>query len=144
MILLDENIIGDEREKLKKWKRSIRHIGFDISPKALQDFEIIPFLLRLKQPTFLTRDSDFYKRHLCHNRYCLVWLVVTAIQVAEYARRFLQHKEFGTNTMRLGKAVHVSVSGIAYWNAKSSLKHFARWRRGRKAEWFSFSEGKCR
>lgn len=55
MIVLDENITVPERERLRQWKIPVRHIGFDLGHKGMEDENIIPFLLTLRQPTF------FYK-----------------------------------------------------------------------------------
>jgi hypothetical protein len=49
-------------------------MGYDMGRQGMKDQEIIAMLHRLRRPTFLTRDEDFYARRLCHARYCLVYL----------------------------------------------------------------------
>jgi hypothetical protein len=44
----------------------------------MQDEDIIPFLVRLKRPTLLTRDAHFFERRLVHARYALAWFEVDA------------------------------------------------------------------
>jgi hypothetical protein len=72
--LLDENIIDSQRLQLKSWRISVRQIGYEAGRKGMKDQEIIPFLHQLSQPTFFTRDDDFYQKELCHAGYCLVYL----------------------------------------------------------------------
>lgn len=72
MNILDENIPKPQRELLEGRRVSVRQVGVNIGRKGLLDEEIIPLLLRLRHPTFFTRDSDFYERRLCHPKYCLV------------------------------------------------------------------------
>ena len=98
MNILDENIVANQRERLKGWHIPIRQVGYDIRKQGLQDAAIIPFLLELGRPTFFTRDLDFYNRNLCHVRYCLVCLVVGQYEVATFVRRVLRHPEFDTYT----------------------------------------------
>lgn len=79
------------------------------------DDNIVPMLLRLKKPTLLTRDRDFFARELLHPGYSLVWFDVGAGETAFYIRRFLKHSSFKTNALRLGKVIQVRASGIEYW-----------------------------
>jgi len=47
---------------------------------------------RLKQPTFLSRDQEFFGRDLCHRSYCLVWL-----NVPREENRALRPRAFATS-----------------------------------------------
>jgi len=85
--VLDENIIKDQRQLLRSWRISVRQIGYNIGRRGMQDEEIIPFLLRLRRPTFFTRDLGFYQRSLCHRQYCLVCLAVEKYEAAIFIRR---------------------------------------------------------
>ena len=100
MNVLDENITPIQRQRLREWHIAIRHIGYDMGRKGMDDEEIIPFLLTLPHPTFFTEDWDYYKRRLCHAKYCLVHVNVRRDEIALFARRFLRHPEFGTYTQR--------------------------------------------
>jgi len=47
---------------------AVRHVGYDLGRQGMQDEEIMPFLHRLRRPTFFTRDLDFYAPSLCYSR----------------------------------------------------------------------------
>jgi len=115
MNVLDENIIASQCQELLKWSISFRQIGSELADRGAKDREIIPLLLQLKQPTFFTRDFDFYDRTLCHSRYCLAWLNVRPDQAAVFIRRFLRHPEFATHHARLGRVVRIHPEGIDSW-----------------------------
>jgi len=70
MILLDENIIDNQRLLLQKWGIRIRQIGYEIGRKGLKDDEIIPLLHKISKVTFFSRDLGFYRKELCHPKYC--------------------------------------------------------------------------
>lgn len=115
MNILDEQITGDQRVQLRSVRVYVRHIGYDIGHKGLQDDEIIPLLHQLRRPTFFTRDWDFYERTLCHPRYCIVYLGVERNEVAFFVRRLLRHPEFDTEAKRMGTVVRVLHSELSYW-----------------------------
>ena len=100
---------------LRKWRIAIRHIGYDIGRRGIQDEEILPFLLQLPRPTFFTRDVDFYDRRLYHARYCLVYLAVKKQDVAIFVRRFLRHRAFATQAKRMGAVIQVAHTGLSVW-----------------------------
>jgi hypothetical protein len=72
-------------------------------------------LLGLDRPTFFTLDFDFYKRSLCHARYCLVCLDVAQNEAAALVRRLLRHWEFETQAKRMGTVIRVSQVGLSVW-----------------------------
>ncbi|MEK6323489.1 MAG: hypothetical protein AABN33_17760 [Acidobacteriota bacterium] len=77
MNILDENIDAVAREHLRSLKVHFRHIGSDIGQSGMKDLnDVIPLLHNLRDPTFFTRDKDFYSRSLVHARYCLIHLDV--------------------------------------------------------------------
>lgn len=115
MNILDENIPRNQRELLLSWRVSIRQIGYDTGRKGIQDDEIIPLLHQLRCPTFFTRDSDFFDRRLCHQRYCLVYMDVDKYEAALFARRILRHPEFDTQAKRMGAVIRVSRSGLSLY-----------------------------
>lgn len=115
MNVLDENIFEGQRVLLQGWRIPVRHIGHDVGRQSMKDQEIIPLLLQLHRPTFFTRDVDFFKRNLCHERYCLVWLKVGPLEVAAYVRRLLRHHDFDTQAKRMGAVIRVSPTGLAVW-----------------------------
>jgi hypothetical protein len=117
--LLDENITRDQADLLAQWRIHFRSISRDLGCQGIHDDNIIPLLLRLKQPTLLTRDGDFFERRLMHARYALAWFDVESGETAFFIRRFLSHPLFRTNGQRLGRVIHVQPRGIEYW-AKGS------------------------
>jgi hypothetical protein len=128
MIVLDENIVTSQREQLRAWRISFRQIGHEIGRQGMDDTdEIIPLLHHLPDPTFFSRDPDFYHSGLCHPGYCLVVLSVSRDLAALYIRRFLRHREFNTRAKRMGRVVRVSPSGISYWVTRGQQEQSARW-----------------
>ncbi len=116
MILLDENIIAPEREKLRRYKLSFRQIGVEIGKQGLKDLnDILPLLHQLKKATFFTLDEDFYRADWCYQNYALAYHDVFPEQTAEYVRRFLKQSSFRTKSKRMGKVFHIGYSGIRYW-----------------------------
>lgn len=127
MNILDENILIEERQRLHHWRVAVRHISYDLGRAGIQDDEIIPFLHQLRRPTFFTRDWDFYERHLCHARYCLVYLNVEKDEVASFVRRRLRHPQFNTEAKRMGTIIRCAHSGISYWRLRSQLEMRIGW-----------------
>ena len=115
MNILDENIVFEQREVLRRWRIPFRQIGYELSRKGIKDPQVIPLLLRLKQPTFFTRDFDYFDARLCHRGCCLVWLNVRPDEAAAFIRRFPRHPDFRTHLQRLGRVIRVHTGGIDYW-----------------------------
>jgi hypothetical protein len=127
--LLDENILVSQRELLMAWRIRVRHVGHDIGSSGVLDEAIAPLLCRLTLPTLFTRDQGFYRRSLCHRRYCIVVLTVGERQVAAMIRRLLRHPEFDTRAKRMGAVARVSPGGIHLWRWRSDLEETVGWRR---------------
>ncbi|PJH74795.1 MAG: hypothetical protein CO064_10080 [Anaerolineae bacterium CG_4_9_14_0_8_um_filter_58_9] len=126
MNILDENVLESQRQLLMKWGVSIHQIGQDVGRKGMDDEEIIPFLLTLRQPTFFTQDSDFFKRSLCHSRYGLIHLDVDEMEAATFIRRLLRHREFDTYAKRMGVVIRASHMGLSVWRLHvEQEEHFA-------------------
>lgn len=116
MNILDEHIPEEQRVLLKSWRIPVRHIGYDLGRKGLQDDEIIPLLHHRRYPTFFTLDFGFYQRALCHARYCLVCMDIYEDEVASFVRRLLRHPEFDTQTKRMGTVIRLSRKGLWVWH----------------------------
>ena len=127
MNILDENIPRNQRELLIGWRISIRQIGHDIGRKGIQDDEIIPLLHQLHRPTFFTRDSDFFRRKLCHQRYCLVYMDIDKQEVSLFVRRVLRHPEFDTQVKRMGMVLRVSSRGLSFYPLRTGKLTFLEW-----------------
>ena len=128
MNILDENIIDNQRRQLLNWRISVRQIGYESGKKGMKDHEIIPFLHQLRQPTFFSRDDDFYKRGLCHAGYSLVYLDVRKEDVAVFVRRVLRHTAFKTKAKRMGKVIRASHSGVSIWNLHAEKEERLSWK----------------
>lgn len=127
MIVLDENVFECQRARLRRWRTHLVQIGRDIARQGMQDDEIIPLLRRLRRPTFVSRDRDFFDKSLCSDSFCLVYLDVRPLEVAEYVRRLLRHLEFKTWSQRKGRVVRLAPSGISAWRAHATRVARYRW-----------------
>lgn len=125
MNILDENIPKPQRELLERHRIPVKA---GIGRKGLLDEEIIPLLQHLRHPTFFTRDSDFYKRALCHPRYSIVYLSIHKPEVALFVRRFLRHPDFKTQSSRMGRVLRLSHSGISFWQRNQSREQHLSWK----------------
>ena len=127
MIILDENIPGDQRKLVQVEVKTARQVGFDIENAGLKDHEIPRFLLRLKNPTFFSLDDDFYDKKLRHQKYCIVYLDVAEDEAATYAVKLLRHKNFDTHSKRMGKVIQVSTKKIKYWHVHDEMPSIVMW-----------------
>ena len=127
MNILDEGTPDSQRQLLRRWRISIRHIGHGVGRKGLQDEEIIPLLIRLRHATFFTLDADFYKPNLCHERYCLVNMAVRKNEAAEFVRRVLRHSNLDSEAKRMGKVIRVSHVGLSVWRLHSEKEIHLEW-----------------
>jgi hypothetical protein len=127
MNILDENILKDQRILLQQWHIPIRQIGYDVGSSGMKDREIIPLLLHWRQPTFLTLDRDFYRRYLCHARYCIVFLNIEQDQTATWIRRFLRHPAFKTKAKRMGNVICLSSLGCSFWQVHGEKELHFTW-----------------
>jgi hypothetical protein len=125
--ILDENIIDNQRRQLKSWRLSVLQIGYEVGRKGMKDREIIPFLHQQSQPTFFTRDDDFYDRKLCHEGYCLVYLDVRKEEAATFIRRLLRHNSFNTKAKRMGKVIRTSHVDLSVWKLHSEKEVHISW-----------------
>jgi len=127
MNILDENVLADQRQVLLSWRVQFRQIGYDVGRKGMQDDEIIPLLLSLRQPTLFTLDRDFYHRGLCHARYGLVCLDVEQSEAAIFVRRILRHRELDTQAKRMGTVVRASHSRLTVWRLHAEQEVHYGW-----------------
>jgi hypothetical protein len=125
--VLDEHILEDQRRLLRSWRIPVRQIGPDIGRKGMKDPEIIALMLALRRPTFFTLDFDFYKRSLCHLRYCLVCMDVGQHEAAIFVRRFLRHPEFDTAAKRTGKVIRLSSVQLVVWALRQEQEVVFAW-----------------
>jgi hypothetical protein len=112
MIVLDENIAEDQRLLLRSWRIRAYQVGRDVGRAGIKDEQIIPLLLKLRRPTFFTRDLGFFDAKLSHARYGIVCLAVGPDEAASLVRRFLRHPSFHTQAQRIGRVMRVSQVGI--------------------------------
>lgn len=127
MNILDENIIDNQRQSLQRWRISVRQIGIDVGRSGMQDQEIITLLHKLNDPTFFTRDDDFWQSTLCHAGYCLVYLAVKKKEVATFVRRLLRHPQLKTKAQRMGTIIKVSHVGLSVWRLHTEKEARMTW-----------------
>ena len=128
MIVLDENIPADEVNQLRHWHIHPKQIGTDLGRFGLQDRnEIIPLLHRLRRATLFTRDLGFYDPDLRHPNYSIVCLDVKRSEVAQYARRFLRHRDFITAAKRMGSVIRLTPNSIFCWRLNSERRAKLGW-----------------
>lgn len=125
MNILDENILEGQRRLLQKWGIPFRQIGVEMGRKGMADIEIIRLLRTLRYPTLFAVDYHFYKRDLCHPRYCLVQLNVAQPEAAHFIRRLLRHPDFDTHAKRMGVVIRASQMDLTVWHRNT--KHEARY-----------------
>ena len=128
MNILDENIPKPQRQLLEARRQAVKQIGVNIGCKGMLDEAITPLLLGVPHPTFFSRDSDFYKRDLCHSNYCIVHLSVEKSETALFIRRLLSHPAFKTRADRMGKDIRVSRAGISFWHRHQSKEDHVEWK----------------
>jgi hypothetical protein len=128
VIILDENVIDDQRELLRSWGIAVRQIGVNVGTSGMLDDAIIPLLGELPRPTFFTRDLGFDRRSLCHQSYCLVCLAVGKQEVAASIRRYLRHPRVSTFAQRRGTVSRVSHTGIHVWRTRPPIDEMIPWR----------------
>lgn len=93
----------------------------------MQDNEVLVLLHDFRQPTFFTRDDDFYNGKLCHSGYCLVHLAVRKDEAAVFIRRFLRHPKFNTQAKRMGSVVRVSHGALSVWRKDAEEQVRVEW-----------------
>jgi hypothetical protein len=130
MNVLDENIVEAQWHLLLSRRIPVRKVGEDCGRSGMTDEEIIPFLHHQKPVTFFTRDQDFFRRHLCHPAYCLVYLDVCAREVASFVRRFLRHPAFRSWSKRKGKVIRVGHRGMRVWRLHGGTPEVLSWSTG--------------
>ncbi len=127
MNVLDENIPESQRQLLRSWRIRVRQIGAEVGRKGMKDEAIISLLHRLGPVTFFTRDLGFYRRELCHLRYCIVCLAVGQYEAASFIRRLLRHPSFRTQAKRMGKVIRVAHMGIRLWKLHAEKEEQQAW-----------------
>lgn len=116
-----------QRQLLETWGIAVHQVGSDWGRKGVKDENIIVRLRDLRNPTFFTRDAEFYDWHLCHLRYCVVVIAAAQYEVASFVRRFLRHPGFKTQAKRMGKVVRISARSIAFWELHRDREASTRW-----------------
>jgi hypothetical protein len=127
MNVLDENLPECEQQQLCRWRIRVRHIGYDFARQGIKDDQVIPLLHKLNRPTFFSRDGDYFNNKLCHAGYCLVFLDVDDVLVAEYVRRLLRHPAFNTRAKRLGRVIRLAPSGITFFAVRKNQEQHLSW-----------------
>lgn len=116
MIILDHDIPEHQVESLRLARLRPQQIGRDIGRPEWQDLEeILRYLHSRKSETFFTRDEGFFRRQLCHQNYCIVFISGSVLETSLYIQRFLRHRTFRTRKSRMGKVIRLSSTRIVCW-----------------------------
>jgi hypothetical protein len=127
MIVLDENIPLEQKALLRLWRIQARMIGQEIARSGISDNDILALLHSLPQPTFFTRDRDFFSPRLAHQSYSLVWIDAQSDEFAYLTRRFLRHPAFRTKAMRRSVVARVHNKGISFWKLHEQRLRALQW-----------------
>ncbi len=84
-------------------------------------------MLKFKNSTFFSLDSDFFNRNLSHLKFCLIFLDLEQYESAMFIRRFLRNEEFDTQKKRMGRVIKVSHSGLAVWKVNDETPQKYYW-----------------
>lgn len=121
MIVLDEQLLGRQLEtEIAKWYRGRVQFIHELRPHTVVKDEAIPALLRQQnQPTFVTiNEKDFWRKVAITSHFCLVCFTLPDLRVGEIPallRSLLQHPEFKTKAIRMGKVIRVSEKEVSYY-----------------------------
>ncbi len=117
MIVLDAEL-GSERvrSEIARWYPGAVIRMQDLRPHApVLDPDIPSYLLRLRQPTFVTINyRDFHSRAFRHRKYCIIRLKLTqaaALFVPHALRSILNMEAFNTKAKRMGKVISWTKEG---------------------------------
>jgi len=114
--------------QLQRRRVHCKKIGRDVGRQEWQDLEeILRYLHRGKQQTFITRDEGFFRRPLRHANYCIVVVTGPLLETAEYVRRFLRHPSFRAKRQRVGKVVRLSPKKITWWELHEARQQSISW-----------------
>ncbi len=108
-----------------------------LRPSEIIPDERVPAILRtLKQPTFVTIDSDFWHRRWCHPDYCILYFYLRDDEqhlLPDQLRALFRHPEFHTRAARMGKVACVGPDSVRYWQFQvAEMHHLAPPRRRKK------------
>ena len=109
---------------LAGWKTAVR-IQQLRPGELIRDDRIPSLLLSLTNPTFLTIDRGFWKRQLCHRRYCILFFALSKEEqgaIPVLMRRLFSLPQFRTRSSRMGKVARVGKRSVVYWQAGTKQK----------------------
>ena len=113
---------------LRRWISAIRLQQLRPGEHILDD-RVPEILLACHQPTFVTIDSGFWDRRLCHPGYCVVVAEVDSRRqelIPGLLRQLLRHKQFKFRAQRMGKVIRLGRSGIWFWEIGATTFKQAR------------------
>ncbi len=131
-IILDDQLFDQEvLIPIARWT-TVQRLRDLRSGEVIKD-ERVPELLReLRQSTFVTIDTGFWRRELCDAKYCILCFPLRNDQQDELPpllRRLLRVTEFHTKASRMGKVARVSTAGIDYWQMGDERSLKQEWTR---------------
>ncbi len=133
MHVLDENMDDAYLGALEHLGIRAQKVGKSVGRKGITDENVIPLLHRLRSVTFFTRDKDYKRSRLCHDRYCLVYLDVEKAKTIEFIHRVLRHPAFRTWAQRRGKLIWVRLTGMRVWQVNVQTPEDIPWKMSKKS-----------
>lgn len=133
-LLLDNQLdLLEVLPALRQWI-TVRRLA-EVRPKeVILDDRIPEILLTLKQPTFVTIDKDFWQRRWCNPNYCIIYVAVRDNQqdlLPGLLRQLWHRPEFQTRAKRMGKVIHVSSTGVKFWQFRGRTLQRISWQETR-------------
>ena len=127
LLILDDQLdVQKILPGLKNWASTVRLQALRPGEHVLDD-RVPELLLTRRVPTFVTLDSGFWKRSLCHARYCIVFVDVDdgrQHEIPGMLRIAFRKPELATTARRLGKVIRLSAKAIWFWEiGNSALNH---------------------
>jgi hypothetical protein len=116
-LILDEQIsLPEVLPLIQKWI-TVQYLPALRPRQQVLDQRVPAILLTLKQPTLVTIDRDFWRRHLCHPNYCILYFALRNEEqrlIPDLLRALLRRPEFNTRAKRMGKVVRISTTTLDY------------------------------
>jgi len=120
--IFDADVDESEIEKLRR-----RRFKLTSFPKHWKDEYIVKRLQQLKRATFITHDSDYYKRKLVNSAYCLIYFDVPRDELATYVLKVYRHPLFNTKAKRCGKVIKITSTNISYFKVGFQEEKIINW-----------------
>ncbi len=128
MLVVDENL-HDQRlmNAMATWYPGQVVSVTALRPHTVVKDDAIPFLLsQVPQPTFVTINvTDFWRKVEANTDYCIVAVSLPKERVREVPallQRLVNHPEFKTKALRMGKIIRLTPNRIEYYRSGEPIR----------------------